>query len=332
MDLSVLRRTAAEIAAAAVYELYPDVRLLGGGETPSGFSYDFYFPHSIHLHLIEEKMKHIVREKLPIRTLDMVAFSASELLKSQGHDARAEELEDADGLVQLIQIGPFHDLCPGPHLKNTAELAAFKITAESLPDNGLRIIGWCHRSKDELKQFLKHLDNYTEASVLGEQMGLWKGAIWLPQGLRMRQQLIEFLKRKWFAGALEVSGPLTGDRMELHRTLAKPKVAEIWTPASQETHMQISFFGKAEEEFISLLQLIGKTLTILGFEHSNVPIGRESDYLVVDGLGRSHSLVHVKKASKKGSSAVDFCITVVVEKILYQMLEKNLMMVELENQ
>jgi hypothetical protein len=332
LDLSVLRRTAAEIAAAAVYELYPDVRLLGGGETPSGFSYDFYFPHPIHLHLIEEKMKHIVREKVAIRTLDMVAFSASELLKSQGHALRAEELEGESGLVQLIQIGSFHDLCPGPHLKNTAELAAFKISSESLPDNRLRIVGWCHRSKDGLKQFLKDLGNYTEASQLGEQMGLWKGAIWLPQGLRMKQQLIEFLKRKWFNGALEVSGPLTDDPMEIHRTLRKPKVAEVWMGASQETHMQISFFGKDEGEFISFLQLIGKTLTILGFEHSNDPMGRESDYLVVDGLGRSHSLVHVKRVSKKGSSVVDFCVTVVVERILYQMLEKNLMMVELENQ
>lgn len=327
-----MRRTAAEIAATAVYESYPDVRLLGGGETPTGFFYDFYFPHPIHVHLIEEKMKHIVREKRPIRTLDMIAFSAAELLKSQGHLARSEELEDVDGLVQLIQIGSFHDLCPGPHLKNTAELAAFKISAEILPDNGMRLIGWCHRSKDELKQFLKQLDEYTEAAQVGEQMGLWKGDIWLPPGLRMRQQLIEFLKAKWFAGALEISGPLDADRMELHRSIGQSKVAEIWTPASQETHLQISFFGKAEEEFISFLQLIGKTLTILGFDHSNVPMGRETDYLVVDGLGRSHPLVHVKKTSKKGSSAVDFYITAVVERILDQMLEKNLMMVELENQ
>lgn len=331
MEKSILRRTAAEITAAAVYELYPDVHLLGGGETDTGFFYDFYFPHPIHTHLIEEKMKGIVREKRPIRTLEMVAFSAAELLKSQGHLSRLDDL-DQDGLVELIQIGHFHDLSPGPHLKNTAELAAFKIVAESLPENGMRVVGWCEYSKQELKKFLKVVDEYNDPSQLGERMGFWKGPIWLPPGLKMRQELIQFLKKMWFAHGVEISGPESENRVELHRSLGAPKVAEIWTPEAQETHLQVSFFGASEGEFISSLQLIGKTLTILGFDHSIVPIGRETDYLVVDGLGRSHPLVHVKRVSKKGSSVVDFCITTVVEKILFQMLEKNLMMVKLENQ
>jgi hypothetical protein len=331
LEKSALRRTAAEVAAAAVYELYPDVRLLGGGETSTGFYYDFYFPHPIHAHLIEEKMKGIVREKRPIRTLEMVAFSAAELLKSQGHFSRLDEL-DQEGLVELIQIGSFHDLSPGPHLKNTAELAAFKIIAELLPENGMRVVGWCEYSKQELKKFLKVLDEYNEPIQVGERMGFWKSSIWLPPGLKMRQELIQFLKKMWFANGLEISGPESEDRIDLHRSLGVSKVVEVWGPAPHETHMQISFFGASEGEFISSLQLIGKTLTILGFDHSIVHNGRESDYLVLDGLGRSHPLVHVKKVSKKGSSVVDFCITTVVEKILFQMLEKNLMMVKLENQ
>lgn len=326
-----MRRTAAEIAALAVYEIYPDVELWSGGETDTGFFYDFYFPHPIHAHLIEEKMRLIVKERRPIRTLEMVAFSARELLISQGHTARAEEIED-DGLVELIQIGPFHDLCPGPHLKNTAELAAFKISIEPLPDSGMRISGFCHASKGELKQFLKQLDEYTEPHQLGEQMGLWKGSIWLPQGLKMRQYLIDYLKREWFADALEVSVPSDADRLALHRSLDKPKVAEIWTPVAQETHIQVSFFNKLEGEVISSLHSIGKTLTILGFNHSAVSMGRESDFVVEDGLGRSQSILKIKRIPRKGSSEVDFYITVVVEKLMYLLLEKNLMMVELENQ
>jgi hypothetical protein len=332
LDLSILRRTAAEIAAAAVYELYPDVRLLGGKETSTGFFYDFYFPHPFHAHIIEEKMRLLVKERRPIRTLEMVAFSAAELLKSKGHLERAEELAEEEGLVEVIQIGDFYDLSVGPHSKNTAELAAFKITLEPLPNKEMRVVGYCHQSKAELKDFLKKLDQYTEPKDLGEQMGLWKGDIWLPSGLKRRQQLIEFLKKKWFAGALEVSGPLDADRVALHRSLEVPKVAEFWSSPPHETHLQISFFDRQEEEFISFLQLIGKTLTILSFDHSSVSMGRETDYLIVDGLGRSHPLVHVKKVSRKGSSAVDFFVTAIVEDILYQTLDKNLMMVELENQ
>jgi threonyl-tRNA synthetase len=332
LDLSVLRRTAAEIAAAAIYETYPDVLLRGGGETATGFTYEFFFPHPIHPHLIEEKMKAVVREKRPIRTLDMVAFSAYELLKAQGHFERAEELAGETGMVQVIQIGTFHDLSTGPHLKNTAELAAFKINAEPLPEQGMRITGWCHQSKEDLKTYLKQVTQYRDPQQIGEEQGFWKGKIWLPLGLEKREKLIHFLKKKWFSQALQVSVPKGEDRLALHRSLAHPKVAEIGSDEQGEIWMQISFFGPSEGEFISFLQLIGKTLTILGFDHSQIPMGREGDYWVLDGLGRNHSLVQVKRVSKKGSPTVDYVVTAKVEEILKQMLEKNRMMVELENQ
>lgn len=318
-----MRRTAAEIAAAAVYEIYPNVELWGGGITSTGFFYDFYFPHPIHAHLIEERMRQIVKEKRPIRTLEMVAFSAGELLKKEGHTARAEELEE--GLVEIIQIGSFHDLSPGPHLKNTAELAAFKISVEALPEKGMRVVGCCHTSKDELKQFLKKVDNYTEPQLRGEKMGLWKGEIWLPQGLKRRQQLIHFLKEQWFDGALEISGPLEGDRSAMHRSLGKPKVAEV---LPREKGIQVSFFGKPEQEVISSLQSIGKTLTILGFDHSTESLGRGTDFLVEDELGRKWPVVQVKRISRNGSPAVDFYFIAEVEQILALLLEKNLQMVE----
>lgn len=332
MNLSVLRRTAAEIAAAAVLELFPDVELWGGGETATGFSYDFYFPHPIHAHLIEEKMRQIVKERRPIRTLEMVAFSARELLKKEGHKTRLEELEEVDKeLVELIQIGDFCDLCEGPHLKNTAELSAFKIEMEALPDRGMRITGWCHVSKDDLKVFLKKLDHYEEPAKRGEKMGLWQGSIWLDTGLKYKFHLIQVLKKYLAPGALEVSVPADSDRLALHRSLGKPKVVEIWSSGFDETWAQTSFFNLTEEEQISSLQSIGKTLTILGFNHSTVSKGRETDYLVEDELGRKWQVVQVKKVPRKGSSVVDLVITAGVEKIFSLLLEKNLIlqMVEL---
>lgn len=320
-----MRRTAAEIAAAAVYEIYPNVELWGGGETSTGFYYDFSCPHPVQISLIEEKMRQIVRERRPIRILEMVSFSAGELLKKEGHAARAEELEE--GLVEIVQIGAFHDLSPGPHLKNTAELAAFKISVEVLPDQGLRINGWCHASKDELKKFLKKVEQYTEHPRLGEKMGLWKGEIWLPRGLERRQLLIDCLKEHWFGSALEVASPLEGDRTARHRTLGKPKIAEVWT--HPEAGMQISFFGRPESEMISSLQSIGKTLTILGFDHSTVPSGVGGvDFLIEDGLGRKWPVVQLKRTTKEGALAVDFHFTAAVERILALLLEHNLQMVE----
>lgn len=320
MDLEVLRRTAAQIAAAAMYELYPEVELLGGHQTATGFTYDFIFPHPIHSHIIEEKMKQIVREKRPIRTLEMVPFSARELLKANGHFARAEAIEGEE-LVEVIQMGNFHDLSPGPHLKNTAELAAFKIDVASLGDNQARITGWCHFSKDELKQFLKRLENYTEPKKLGEAMGLWKKEVWLKKGLKLKEKLIEFLKKEWFEGAFEISGPAEESRLKIHRSFKKEKVAEVWSLSYQETYLQISFFGQIN----SCLHLIAKTLTILGFDHSISHEGAATQFVVVDGIGRKQVLVQMEKEGN------DCTVFACVERILDQMLEKNLWVV-LENQ
>jgi hypothetical protein len=308
MEPSVLRRTAAEIAAAALVEVYPNVTLLGGGETPLGFAYEFECPHPVQLNVLEERMRQIVREKRPIRTLEMVAFSASELLKKEGHCGR----EVGEGLVEVIQIGSFHDLSEGPHLKNTAELAAFKIELEEG-----RIVGWCASSKEELKKFLKKLSQYTEPEKIGEKMGLWKGDVWLVKGIEFREKLIRFLKKEWFSQVVEVSSPPGGDPLEFHRKLGKGKVGEVWAdPERGQWVLQISFFKPGKEEMISCLQSIGKTLTILGFEPTSLSTGFE----VEDELGRKWPLVQVKKG--KG----DQVVVVEIEKIISLLLEKNLLL------
>lgn len=323
LDLKVLRRTAAAIAAAAVYETYPDIQLLGGGETSTGFSYDFYFPHPIHPHIIEEKMRQIVRERRPIRTLEMVPFSASELLKAKGQHVRAEEV--GEGLVEVIQIGSFHDLSVGPHLKNSFDLAAFKIALEPLPEKGMRIKGWCHFSKEALKKFLKQLENYVEPSQLGKSLGYWDGDIWLKRGIEAREKLIKFLKKQFFQEAFEISAPLGRDPFLTHSQLGKAKLAEIAILSHSQTQVRVSFFHLSDEEIISSLRLIGKSLTILGFNHSIPDMGATADFAVEDGLGRSQTLIHVEKRGN------DLQMTAYVEQILEQMIEKNLIG-SLENQ
>lgn len=247
----------------------------------------------------------------------MVPFSASELLLSQNQPSRADVLPDED-LVQMVQIGTFHNFSPGAHLKNAAELAAFKIKAEPLPEKRMRITGWCHRSKDELKQYLKQLDNYIEPSRIGEMHGFWKGDVWYAPGLKAREKLIQFLKQHLFEGAFEIACPAGVDSFAVHKQQKRPKVAEV--VSGEKTQIRISFFGLSDEEKKSSLQLIGKTLIILGFDHSI----SSSGFFTLDGIGRSCLLAAV---DQRGN---DLQITAHVETILEQMLEKNLMVV-LEN-
>ncbi len=317
MNLSALRRTAAEILAAAVFETFPQIELLGGGEDSVGFFYDFYFPHPTHPELlvsIEEKMRQIIREMRPVKTLEMVPFSAKELLKKEGHLHRLEDWEEWEGLVELIQIHSFTDLCPGPHLKNTAEAGAFKLlTIESLGDGQIRIEGVAHFSKKDLKELLKKLHTYAERKhqKIGEERGLWalldEALIWRKKGLVVKEQLIQFLKERLFAGSEEVSCPpemeIAAGHLALARTLGRwpVQVAEVGRgeggsgecgllDSSEETQIQIHFYSNSkqiEKGEISLLQSIRETFTILGFDYRLRLSGRKRTEKGLQRLSRA---------------------------------------------
>lgn len=317
MDLITLRRSAAELVAAAVFELLPDVELLGGGDTPTGFLCDLYFPHPIQpdtLNLIEERMRQIVREARPMRTLEMAAFSAHEFLKKEGHSRRAEELEGEEGLVELVEIGPFHNLSQGPHVKNSAELGAFKLDSiQKLDDSEVRITGCIYPSKQELKQFLKKLQTYTDPKDLGELTGLWREVagdrVWLEKGLRLKKSLIDFLRKKILVGAIEVSG---GHHDQIAQKMGVLRVGEVL-----DDEVQLSSFPREpESEINSLLQLVEKTLIILGFNYSLNRAG-SSAFEVEDGLGRKWAVATVLASGKKG-----ILIRLPIERNLSLLLER----------
>lgn len=291
MDITSLRRTAAEILAAAVFEMFPQVKLLGGSETYSGFYYDFVFPHLIHpeLHLqIEEKMRQIVREKREVKVLEMVAVSAREFLKSKGLFSRAEQLE-GKGLFQIIQIGNFIDLCGGDQVQNTAELSSFKLFPPiSLDGKEMRILGTAHRSKEDLKEFIKQWNSYPRRrhEKMGEISNYWssfeEGFVWLPAGVQVKEKLIRFFKKNLYRNALEIQCPQDSDRKTIYRKIFNDIEAEALLevclfrgePNSIEdvglleplegTTIQITTSLK---NVISFLQSIGKTLNILGFNY-----------------------------------------------------------------
>ncbi|EKE08507.1 MAG: threonyl-tRNA synthetase [uncultured bacterium] len=314
-----MRRTTACILAAAVYEIYPEVEYLGGGVTPVGFFYDFCFAHPIQISVIEEKVRAIIQERRPIKILEMVPFSAREYLKSREFFARAEAVLE-DSTVELVQIGKYIDFCPGPHLKNTFELGAFRLQLEPLAEK-VRISGTCHWSKGQHKQFLKLLANRISPEKKGEMLGFWIEDIWLKRGLEARDNLIYFLKKEWFEGALEVA---TLQGREEHALLSEKIVAEVYSRSRFETEILMSFFDKLPTDWNSCLQRIGKTLTILGFDHSFSCDERGGHYFVEDELSVSHSLVHVEKRDRIGVSRIDIFVCAEVETILSQMLEKHL--------
>lgn len=299
-EKEIFFRTAATVVATALFELYPNIELKSSREISFGFSSHFFFPHPISEEMqfqIEEKVRQIVREKRPIRTLEMVPLSARELLRKEGHRHRAQELvEGQQGLVYVAQIGSFYDRASGPLLKNTMELGACKIL--SLKQEGkrsFRIVGTARRSKAELKDFLKRWAAYpkTRHEVLGEKSQFWQiceeGLLWLPRGIEVRQKLFERLKESLNASWME--RPPGIEWKELCR-LGEPlgEVLVEQSPYDEEkglfdggrqTILRVVAYSESVAK--TLLQTIRKTLMMLGFT-LNEKVG--TNFLTEDGLGR----------------------------------------------
>jgi alanyl-tRNA synthetase len=379
LNLSILNRTAAEVAAAAFLEKFPGVELLGGRRSSLGFSFDFRIaaplPPEIEI-LIEEAMRQIVREKRPIRVLEMVPFSARELLLKEGHAARAEEA-GGEGLVEVVQIGSYHNLSPGPHLSSTSGLAAFKLWPMKKIEVGVyRLSGCAFPTKEELKQFLKDWRDYPEKSHerAGLKKSLWRllGAqvVWLPGGQALRKGVVETVRANLFHGALEVNmdAPAGADRTNLYKSIGKETgaeaIGEIYGEPSASWDPETGLFAGAggtriclalgvlpgdwEKKITSSLQLTGKTLNLLGFQHrlslsraqrsgknyqalamalkslgeevemlEEEPGGLRLDYLVRDFLGREWPAFSIELG------ASHLLITASVERLVALLLEMN---------
>jgi hypothetical protein len=341
LNLTALNHTAAEIAAAAFSETFPGIELLGGRKTSLGFSFDFRsktpLPCEVEV-LLEERMRQIVREKRAIRVLEMVPFSARELLLKEGHTSRAEDILEADGLVEIVQIGPFHNLSLGPHLSNTSELGAFKLwPLEKLGDGLIRLSGCVFPSKEGLKHFLKKLKEYPEISHerVGLKKSLWRllegQLIWLPAGLAKKGQVVEAIRANLFKGALEIGLSFPSVRNASHAGVAKEtgreEIAEVWTEVSPPWNPEMGLFagiggtqirlssyaktGKWSEKVISSLQLTRETLNILGFKHHLCLNGRKRSGKAAKSLTEILGTLGVEVemyAESQGCSRLDFMV------------------------
>ncbi len=282
MNAKALRQTASQILAACITELFPYVQIWEAQGSDTGFYCECYFPHPIHpdtLPLFEERMRRCIREKRGIRTLEMVPVSAAELLKKEGQMAQVEFLQELEeNLVELIEMESYHGLSDGPHLKDTSQLSAFKLTClEPLEDRGIRVEGVCAFSKEELKEFLKKLSSYenTNHKIIGQKRGFWQaselGWVWFKKGLEFRQVLQNiFLKEPQEAHLVECAGERIGLLIELAKgRSAIYKEAIICSQPLQnlytsETRIQKTFISD-QGSAISSLQSTHKSLMILGF-------------------------------------------------------------------
>ncbi len=165
--LEILRHSAAHVMAQAVLRVYPDAKLTIGPAVEDGFYYDIDmqpvskddFPK------IEEEIKKIVKEKLPIQRSEVPKDKALEFYKDEPYKIEMiSELED--GTISFYEQGEFTDLCRGPHVPHTGYVKNIKLIkvsgaywrADPSRPQLQRIYGTAFFSKKELKQHLTFLE------------------------------------------------------------------------------------------------------------------------------------------------------------------------------
>jgi threonyl-tRNA synthetase len=215
--LQVFRHSAAHLLAAAVLELFPDVKLGVGPPIDTGFFYEFLREQpftSEDLARIEKKMHEIAACDLPNERKLVPKAEAIELYKNWNQEFKCELVQEkaVEPMVSFYSTGKFIDFCRGPHIPSTGRIRAFKLMnvagaywkgQEGNPQMQ-RVYGACFFTQQELDDYLHRLEEAkrrdhrrlgTELDLFSIQEEAGPGLIfWHPKGSLVRKLMEDWLR------------------------------------------------------------------------------------------------------------------------------------------
>ncbi|MFW5888162.1 MAG: threonine--tRNA ligase [Patescibacteria group bacterium] len=241
-QLHKLRHSYAHILAAAVGELYPNVKFAIGPVIENGFYYDFDFGeekfNEEDLAQVEKKMKHLIKQNPDFKNYTMEAEEAMAKEEQKGQIYKQELIRDlkqeGESQVSYYQVGNFEDLCRGPHVESAKELnpKAFKLTSvagaywKGDEKNKMltRIYGAAFRSPEELNEYLKMMEEAKKRDhrKLGRKLDLFHIdekvglglPLWHPNGAILWRVIEDFWHREHLKNGYElVRSPHIGNRI-----------------------------------------------------------------------------------------------------------------------
>ena len=215
--IQVLRHSAAHLLAAAVLELFPNVKLGIGPPIDTGFFYDFvrdepFTPED--LERIEKKMRELAAQDIPNERKMLPKPEALELYRKWDQAFKCELVEERaiEPMVSFYTTGKFIDFCRGPHIPSTGRIRAFKLMSvagaywkghEGNPQMQ-RIYGACFYTQQELDEYLHRLEEAKRRDHrrLGPELDLFSieeeagpGLIfWHPKGGLVRKLMEDWLR------------------------------------------------------------------------------------------------------------------------------------------
>ena len=230
VEESMYWHTTSHIMAQAIKRLFPDAKLTIGPSIEKGFYYDFDVEKTFteeDLSAIEEEMKKIIKEDLPIERFELPREEAIKLMEEREEPYKVElikELPEGE-VISFYKQGEFTDLCRGPHLPSTGCVKAIKLLSSSGAywrgdeHNKMlqRIYGISFPKASELDEYLNMIEEAKKRDhrKLGKELELFffdetapGMAYWMPKGFKMMNVLIDFWRKEHEKrGYMEFSGP-----------------------------------------------------------------------------------------------------------------------------
>lgn len=227
IELSTLRHSMAHVMAEAVLEMFPDAQIAIGPSIENGFYYDFDLPRPLlneDLETITKNMRKIINEGREFKRTEVTREEAREIFKDQKYKLELLDAIPEGETVTIYSQGKFTDLCRGPHVENTKELAAdgFKLLNiagaywRGNEKNKMltRIYGTAWANKADLHAYMDHLADIERRDhrKLGKELDLFSlheeagpGLVyWHPRGARIRQVIEQFWREEHYKNGYEM--------------------------------------------------------------------------------------------------------------------------------
>ena len=210
--------TTSHIMAQAVKRIFGDkVKFAIGPSIDEGFYYDFdiegAFSEDDKLK-IEEEMKKIIKEDLPIERFVLPKNEALDIMKDEPYKVELiNELPEGEE-ISFYKQGEFVDLCAGPHLMSTGKVKSIKLLASSgaywrgNEKNKMlqRIYGVAFPKTSQLEEHLALLEEAKQRDHrrIGKQLDLFMThelvgsglPMYLPNGATIRRLLEQYILKK----------------------------------------------------------------------------------------------------------------------------------------
>ena len=233
--------SSAHLLAEAVQDLYPEAKFGIGPPIEEGFYYDIDFGDKSvgqgDLDKIENKIIEMARKKSEFKRRKVSKEEALSYYRDKDNEYKVDLIEDLEeGTITFYTQGEFTDLCRGPHIPNTGDVKAVKLTnlagaywrGDVESEQLTRIYGISFPKQKMLEEYLERVEEAKKRDhkKLGKELGIYmmdqmigQGLpVWLPNGTVIRRKLEEFLREEQKKrGYQEVITPHIGN-LELYRT------------------------------------------------------------------------------------------------------------------